>query len=124
VRSRENGRTGAAQDWSCPDGMSRSAIQAAGDVADEFEAEEEALGGKVDVSQVAAAGMIAITLYLLGMIAYHLVGLPGPVAMLFIAVLVKLTRAVSPELRQAANVVYRFFSTAVTYPLLFASALQ
>jgi malate:Na+ symporter len=89
-------------------------------VADEFEAEEEALGGKVDVGQVAAAGVIAITLYLLGMMAYQLMGLPGPVAMLFIAVIVKLTRAVSPELRQGANVVYKFFSTAVTYPLLFA----
>jgi Na+/citrate or Na+/malate symporter len=46
--------------------------------------------------------------------------LPGPVAMLFIAVLVKLTRAVSPPLQQGAFVVYKFFSTAVTYPLLFA----
>jgi malate:Na+ symporter len=89
-------------------------------VADDFEAEEENLGGATDVGQVAAAGVIAITLYLLGMMAYQLMGLPGPVAMLFIAVLVKLTRAVSPELRQGANVVYKFFSTAVTYPLLFA----
>jgi len=89
-------------------------------VADRFETEEEALGGKVDVGQVAAAGVTAITLYLLGMMAYQLMGLPGPVAMLFIAVIVKLTRAVSPELRQGANVVYKFFSTAVTYPLLFA----
>jgi malate:Na+ symporter len=88
-------------------------------VADEFEAEDEALGGKVDVGEVAAAGVIAVALYLLGMIAYQLTGLPAPVAMLFIA-LVKLTRAASPELRQGANVVYRFFSTAVTYPLLFA----
>jgi malate:Na+ symporter len=89
-------------------------------VVDTFEAEEEALGGQVDVGQVAAAGVTAVTLYLLGMMAYQLVGLPGPVAMLFIAVLVKLTRAVSPDLRQGANVVYKFFSTAVTYPLLFA----
>lgn len=89
-------------------------------VADQFEAEEEAVGGTVDVGQVAAAGVVAITLYLLGMMAYQLVGLPGPVAMLFIAVIVKLTRAVTPELRQGAHVVYRFFSTAVTYPLLFA----
>jgi CCS family citrate carrier protein len=90
-------------------------------VADSFEGEEEeALGVKVDVGQVAAAGMTAITLYLLGVMAYQLMGLPGPVAMLFIAVIVKLTRAVSPELRQGADVVYKFFSTAVTYPLLFA----
>jgi Na+/citrate or Na+/malate symporter len=40
--------------------------------------------------------------------------------MLFIAVLVKLTRVVSPSLQEGANVVYKFFSTAVTYPLLFA----
>jgi malate:Na+ symporter len=40
--------------------------------------------------------------------------------MLFIAVLLKLTRAVSPQLQQGAFVVFRFFQTAVTYPLLFA----
>ena len=35
-------------------------------------------------------------------------------------VLVKLTSAISPRLQQGAFVVYKFFSTAVTYPLLFA----
>ena len=39
---------------------------------------------------------------------------------LVIAVLVKLTQAVSPQLQSGAYVVYKFFSTAVTYPLLFA----
>ena len=81
---------------------------------------EEKVGGQIDVAQVAAAGIVAITLYLMGIMAYRLVGLPGPVAMLFIAVLVKLTRAVSPQLRNGAFIVYKFFSTAVTYPLLFA----
>ena len=50
----------------------------------------------------------------------NLFGLPAPVAMLFLAVLVKLARAVSPPLQAGAFVVYKFFSTAVTYPLLFA----
>jgi Na+/citrate or Na+/malate symporter len=50
----------------------------------------------------------------------RLIGLPAPVAMLFLAVLVKLTQAVSPQLQSGAFVVYKFFSTAVTYPLLFA----
>ena len=45
---------------------------------------------------------------------------PAPVAMLIIAVLLKLARAVSPSLQQGAFQVYKFFSTAVTYPLLFA----
>ena len=37
-----------------------------------------------------------------------------------LAVLVKLTRAVPPSLQLAGQTVYKFFSTAVTYPLLFA----
>src|SRR5260370_9443392 len=51
---------------------------------------------------------------------HRLFGLPAPVAMLFLAVLAKLTSAVSPHLQQGGMVVYKFFSTAVTYPLLFA----
>jgi malate:Na+ symporter len=35
-------------------------------------------------------------------------------------VILKLTQAVSPQLQEGAYVVYKFFSTAVTYPLLFA----
>jgi len=81
---------------------------------------QEQLGGQVDVSHIAAAGITAITLYLVGLMCQRLFGLPAPVAMLFIAVLVKLTRAVSPQLQEGAFVVYKFFATAVTYPLLFA----
>jgi Na+/citrate or Na+/malate symporter len=40
--------------------------------------------------------------------------------MLVIAVFLKLARAVSPSLQVGAFHVYKFFSTAVTYPLLFA----
>jgi malate:Na+ symporter len=77
-------------------------------------------GGPLDVGTVAAAGLCAITLYLLGVMCYRLFGLPAPVAMLFLAVVAKLTSAVSPHLQQGGFVVYKFFSTAVTYPLLFA----
>jgi Na+/citrate or Na+/malate symporter len=86
-------------------------------------AEEEVAsetGGPMDGSTVAAAGLAAITLYLLGVMCHRLFGLPAPVAMLFLAVLAKLTSAVSPHLQRGGFVVYKFFSTAVTYPLLFA----
>jgi malate:Na+ symporter len=83
------------------------------------DAEDEA-GAPIDVGTVAAAGLTAITLYLLGIMCHRLFGLPAPVAMLFLAVLAKLTHAVSPHLQQGGFVVYKFFSTAVTYPLLFA----
>jgi malate:Na+ symporter len=82
--------------------------------------EEKAAASTVDAGAIAAAGVTAIALYLLGTACFKLFGLPGPVAMLFFAVAVKLTRAVPPSLQLAGQIVYRFFSTAVTYPLLFA----
>jgi Na+/citrate or Na+/malate symporter len=82
--------------------------------------EEKAATSAVDAGAIAAAGVTAIALYLLGTACFKLFGLPGPVAMLFLAVLVKLTRAVPPSLQLAGQTVYKFFSTAVTYPLLFA----
>jgi Na+/citrate or Na+/malate symporter len=81
---------------------------------------EERGVGHVGVSTIAAAGLTAITLYLLGVLCHHLIGLPAPVAMLFLAVLAKLTRAVSPQLQQGGMVVYEFVRTNMTYPLLFA----
>src|SRR5499433_3683693 len=81
---------------------------------------EDETGAPIDVGTVAAAGLTAITLYLLGIMCHRVFGLPAPVAMLFLAVLAKLTHAVSPHLQQGGFVVYKFFSTAVTYPLLFA----
>jgi CCS family citrate carrier protein len=87
---------------------------------DELELEEDAADDHVDVSTVAAAVVTAVTLYLVGALGQRLFSFPAPVAMLVIAVLLKLARAVSPSLQVGAFHVYKFFSTAVTYPLLFA----
>src|SRR5262252_7752955 len=87
---------------------------------DELEFEEDAADDHVDVTTVAAAVVTAVTLYLIGALAQRLFGFPAPVAMLAIAVVLKLGRAVSPSLQLGAFHVYKFFSTAVTYPLLFA----
>jgi malate:Na+ symporter len=73
-----------------------------------------------DVSTIAAAGVTAVTLYLVGVLGQRLLDFPAPVTMLFFAVVLKLARAVPATLQQGAFVVYRFFSVAVTYPLLFA----
>ncbi len=90
------------------------------DEADEMDPNQEEITGHMDVTHIAAAGVTAVTLYIVGIMCQRLFGLPAPVAMLFIAVVIKLTQAVSPQLQQGAFVVYKFFSTAVTYPLLFA----
>lgn len=92
--------------------------------SDELHPQEEEISGHMDVSHIAAGASIAITLYLLGVAANTLppetFRLPAPVVMLFLAVAVKLARGVPPQLQQGAGVVYKFFRTAVTYPLLFA----
>jgi CCS family citrate carrier protein len=88
--------------------------------ADEIEASEESHSGVIDATHVAAAGITAITFYLFGIFCQRATGLPAPVAMLFTAVVIKLARLVPPELQAGASVVYKFFATAVTYPLLFA----
>jgi malate:Na+ symporter len=87
---------------------------------DELEFEEDAADDHVDITTIAAAVVTAVTLYLIGALAQRLFGFPAPVAMLAIAVLLKLVRAVSPSLQLGAFHVYKFFSTAITYPLLFA----
>ncbi|MBY0557123.1 MAG: 2-hydroxycarboxylate transporter family protein, partial [Burkholderiaceae bacterium] len=59
--------------------------------------------GSVDVTQIAAAGLTAITLYMVGLMAFKLFEFPAPVVMLFVAVLLMLCRAVSPQLQQASG---------------------
>jgi malate:Na+ symporter len=73
-----------------------------------------------DVPRIAAAVLVAIALYLLGLACEHRFGWPAPLVMLFLAVLVKLSRAASPPLQAGSFFVFRFFQVAVTYPLLFA----
>jgi malate:Na+ symporter len=86
----------------------------------EIAEEERPTNQPVTAATVAAAGLTAITLYLVGMMVQDLTGFPAPVLMLFTAVVLKLLRAVSATLREGAGVVYRFFAQVVTYPLLFA----
>jgi malate:Na+ symporter len=74
----------------------------------------------IDVSAIAGAGLLAISLYLLGLICFQTLRIPAPVAMLLLAVMVKLAHIVPPGLQQGAYVFYQFFRRAVTYPLLFA----
>ncbi len=87
---------------------------------DDMNPTQHEVGSSMDVDHIAAAGMFAITLYLLGLAGKEAFGFPAPVTMLFLAVIAKLTFAVPPKTQQGAYILYRFFRVAVTYPLLFA----
>lgn len=76
--------------------------------------------GKMDVTTLASGALLAVLLYMLGMLGQKAIGLPAPVGMLFLAVLLKLVNGVSPRLQEGSQMVYKFFRTAVTYPILFA----
>jgi CCS family citrate carrier protein len=90
-------------------------------VANDLTATEEKVDpAKLDVATIAAAGVTAVTIYLVGLVVFKLTGLPGPVVMLFLAVFLKLGRAISPTLQAGSGVVYKFFQVGVTFPLLFA----
>jgi malate:Na+ symporter len=77
----------------------------------------------IDVGTVAAGGVTALAVYLLGVLLHSFTPLPAPVGMLFVAVLLKLTNAIPSTLEEGTRVVFRFFATAVTYPLVFATAV-
>ena len=81
---------------------------------------DESADGKTDVATLASGALLAVLLYMLGMLGQKIIGLPAPVGMLFLAVLLKLANGVSPRLQEGSQVVYKFFRTAVTYPILFA----
>ncbi len=69
--------------------------------------------------QIAGAGATVIALYMAGLLVQRLTNFPAPITMLAIAVLFNVRRLVSTELKAGAFAYYKFFSTAVTYPLLF-----
>jgi malate:Na+ symporter len=75
---------------------------------------------EVTPADVGAALIMAVTLYLVGALTQKLWGWPGPVVMLMLAVAMKFARAASPRLERGAFANFQFFSTCVTYPLLFA----
>ncbi|MCX8726754.1 2-hydroxycarboxylate transporter family protein [Gilliamella sp. B2969] len=74
----------------------------------------------IDVTTFASGVLLAAILYMVGMIGHKVTGIPAPVGMLFAAVLVKLVSGVSPKVLSGSQVVYKFFQTSVTYPILFA----
>ncbi|WMW43492.1 citrate/malate transporter CimH [Bacillus subtilis] len=89
---------------------------------EESPALEESQSGQqmFNLSLFASGGILAVSLYLVGMLAHDFFGFPAPVAMLLLAVLIKLFRLVPASIENGAFGVSRFFSTSVTYPLLFA----
>jgi Na+/citrate or Na+/malate symporter len=78
--------------------------------------------GKTDVTTLASGALLAVLLYMLGMLGQKMTGLPAPVGMLFLAVLLKLVNGVSPRLQEGSQMVYKFFRTAVTYRFCLPSA--
>lgn len=85
----------------------------------ELDFSQEKLSGHVDVMHTAAAAVTAVCLYLMGVVAERLLGLPAPVVMLFLAVAMKLSWSVTRQLQLGAEVVFQIFARAGTYPLLF-----
>jgi Na+/citrate or Na+/malate symporter len=92
---------------------------------DELDLKQDEITGHMDVTHVAAAGSLAIAFYVFGLFlagyfAKFQFTVPAALSMLALAVVAKIAHGVSPQLQAGAQVVYKFFASAVTYPLLFA----
>jgi malate:Na+ symporter len=77
----------------------------------------------VTAQQVAAAGITAVTLYLVGVLALGLLDWPAPVVMLVLAVIFKLCHGVTPRLQDGSRFVYDFCLAAMAFPLLFTFSI-
>jgi CCS family citrate carrier protein len=78
----------------------------------------------VELPTIGAALILAMTLYLLGTVVEKMSGFPAAVTMLFLTVVLKLSKLVPAALERGAERNYRFFATLVTYPLLFAIGIS
>lgn len=76
-----------------------------------------------DLRAVAAAAIVAVMLYLVGVLMFDLMKWPAPVVMLFLAVLMTLGHLISPRIQAGSAVVYKFALTAMAFPLLFIFSL-
>ncbi|BBO59937.1 2-hydroxycarboxylate transporter family protein [Mycoavidus sp. B2-EB] len=77
----------------------------------------------ISVEPLAEAGMVALGLYMIGLVVHQCTAWPATIVMLCLAVGVKLTRMVSPKLEYGAQMMHHFFCRAVAYPLLFGIGL-
>ncbi|BBE09436.1 Citrate/L-malate proton symporter [Mycoavidus cysteinexigens] len=75
------------------------------------------------MESLASVGMLALSLYMVGVLVHQLTGWPAPLVMLGLAVLIKLTMTLSPRLEEGAYLMHHFFAQAVAYPILFGMGL-
>ena len=87
---------------------------------DDPEMTASASNAPVSPIQIAAAGVTVIALYLAGLLLQRVTDFPAPITMLALAVIANVLRLISHDLKSGAYAYYKFFSGAVTYPLLFA----
>lgn len=102
------------------EGQLMPASSANADLSGKPEEPSQPVSAAPDVATFASGVLLAVLLYMVGMLGHKYIGLPAPVGMLFVAVFIKLVNGVSPRLLAGSQVVYKFFQTAVTYPILFA----
>jgi malate:Na+ symporter len=93
------------------------------DEHDDVDLQHSEFKGQPDLANIAAAILFAVALYLFGLLGNEILGLPAPVGMVFLALTVKLTRAVSPKFQEGSYFGYRFCAVALTYPVIFTNSL-
>ncbi|MEL4073364.1 2-hydroxycarboxylate transporter family protein [Ochrobactrum sp. GPK 3] len=77
----------------------------------------------VSPAAIGGAGVTIVAYYLIGVMLQRLCDFPAPITMLFLVAAAKTANLVSPTLESASRTLYVFFSSIVTWPLLFAMGI-
>ena len=72
----------------------------------------------IDLSLMGAGLLMACTMYVLGGFLSPLVGIPGPIVMIFFTAFLKFMRVIPARMELGAYQMYRFIATNMTFPLL------
>ncbi|MDS0526487.1 2-hydroxycarboxylate transporter family protein [Clostridium sp. SHJSY1] len=73
---------------------------------------------KIDLTKMAATGVLAFGLYLFGVYVNSIIGLPAPIVMLLSVVIAKAAGIIPDSIEKGGFALFKFITTAVTVPLL------
>lgn len=89
-----------------------------GDDAELLKAQNDTASQPIDLPLMGAGLLIACSFFIAGGFLAPYLGIPGPILMILIGALFKITNLMPIKMEQGAYQMYRFIATNTTYPLL------
>ncbi len=89
-----------------------------GDDAELLKSQNEMVEKPIELPLMGAGMLIACTLFIAGGLLAPITGIPGPILMIIIGALLKISTLMPAKMEQGAYQMYRFIATNLTFPLM------